>query len=149
MHSTRVGTAEQLTKIMKTDPSSVCRTAAARALCRLGQATAALPVLTKELKQGSQWERLHAAIVLDEIEDQARPVISPNARGVETTYGSLCQWEICHPRLESRSQSTRRDSTSGTLDRTRLKLIAIDVPLPAEKTVLRYQHCHTRNGNHD
>jgi uncharacterized sulfatase len=67
--------AEQLTKIMQTDPSSVCRTAAARALCRLGQPTAALPVLTKELKQGSQWERLHAAIVLDEIEDQARPVI--------------------------------------------------------------------------
>ncbi|HIA63747.1 MAG TPA: sulfatase [Planctomycetes bacterium] len=72
-HASRA--AEQLTKIMQTDPSSVCRTAAARALCRLGQPTAALPVLTKELKQGSQWERLHAAIVLDEIEDQARPVI--------------------------------------------------------------------------
>jgi uncharacterized sulfatase len=67
--------AEQLTKIMQTDRSSVCRTAAARALCRLGQPKAALPVLTHELKQGSQWERLHAAIVLDEIEDQARPVI--------------------------------------------------------------------------
>jgi arylsulfatase A-like enzyme len=69
------GTAKQLSKVMHMDPSSVCRTAAARALCRLGQPDAALPVLTKELEQGSQWERLHAAIVLDEIEDQARPVI--------------------------------------------------------------------------
>ena len=69
------GTAKQLNKVMHMDPSSVCRTAAARALCRLGQPDAALPVLTKELEQGSQWERLHAAIVLDEIEDQARPVI--------------------------------------------------------------------------
>jgi uncharacterized sulfatase len=69
------GTAKQLNKVMHKDPSSVCRTAAARALCRLGQPDAALPVLTKELEQGSQWERLHAAIVLDEIEDQARPVI--------------------------------------------------------------------------
>ncbi|MEC7564814.1 MAG: sulfatase-like hydrolase/transferase, partial [Planctomycetota bacterium] len=66
---------EQLTTIMQSDASSVCRTAAARALCRLGQPTTALTVLINELQNGRQWERLHAAIVLDEIDDQARPVI--------------------------------------------------------------------------
>jgi HEAT repeat protein len=66
---------EQLTTIMQSDPSSVCRTAAARALCRLGQPKSALPVLINELLTGRQWERLHAAIVLDEIDGQARPVI--------------------------------------------------------------------------
>jgi arylsulfatase A-like enzyme len=66
---------KQLTIIMQSDPSSVCRTAAARALCRLGQPKLALPVLTNELRIGRQWERLHAAIVLDEIDGQARPVI--------------------------------------------------------------------------
>ena len=66
---------EPLTTIMQSDPSSVCRTAAARALCRMGQPAPALPVLTHELKNGLQWERLHAAIVLDEIDDQARPVM--------------------------------------------------------------------------
>ena len=76
-HAQNAGSAfKQLSMIMKTDPSSVCRTAAARALCRLGHPDVALPVLTTELKEGSQWERLHAAIVLDEIDDQARPVIT-------------------------------------------------------------------------
>ena len=36
----------------------------------------ALPVLTKELDKGEQWERLYAALVLDEIEEMARPVLS-------------------------------------------------------------------------
>lgn len=57
------------------DASAVNRIAAARALCRLDRAGEALPVLTKELHDGEQWERLHAAIVLDEIDGQARPVI--------------------------------------------------------------------------
>jgi uncharacterized sulfatase len=34
-----------------------------------------LPVLVRVLKSGKQWERLHAAIVLDECDEQARPVI--------------------------------------------------------------------------
>jgi len=61
-------------KVLK-DPSSVVRTAAARALCRLGRPKEALSVLVKELEDGEQWERLHAAIVLDEIDEMARPVI--------------------------------------------------------------------------
>ncbi len=57
------------------DPVPVVRTAAAHALCRLGKPVDALPVLTSVLANGEQWERLHAAIVLDEIDEQARPVI--------------------------------------------------------------------------
>ena len=57
------------------DPAAVVRTAAAHALCRLGEADPALPVLTEVLEHGEQWERLHAAIVLDEIDEQARPVV--------------------------------------------------------------------------
>ena len=57
------------------DESAVVRIAAARALCRLDVPKRALPVLTKELDEGEQWERLHAAIVLDEIDEMARPVL--------------------------------------------------------------------------
>ncbi len=53
----------------------VVRTAAAHALCRLGEPASALSVLTEVLRDGEQWERLHAAIVLDEIDEQARPVL--------------------------------------------------------------------------
>ena len=56
------------------DESSVVRTAAARALCRMQMPGDALPVLVNVLKNGEQWERLHAAIVLDEIDEMARPV---------------------------------------------------------------------------
>ena len=57
------------------DSEAVVRTAAAYALCRLGKPADALPVLTSVLENGGQWERLHAAIILDEIGEQARPVI--------------------------------------------------------------------------
>ena len=57
------------------DDSAVVRIAAARALGRLGMEKGALPILVKELKDGEQWERLHAAIVLDEMDEQARPVV--------------------------------------------------------------------------
>ena len=67
--------AASLMKKALKDDSAVVRIAAARALGRLGMETGALPVLVKELKEGEQWERLHAAIVLDEMDDQARPVI--------------------------------------------------------------------------
>ncbi|MDB4614201.1 sulfatase-like hydrolase/transferase [bacterium] len=57
------------------DEAAVVRTAAAHALCRLGKPADGLPVLVSVLKNGEQWERLHAAIVLDEIDEQARPVV--------------------------------------------------------------------------
>ncbi|MDP6445426.1 MAG: sulfatase, partial [Pirellulaceae bacterium] len=36
----------------------------------------ALKALTDVLDRGEQWERLHAAIVLDEADEQARPVLA-------------------------------------------------------------------------
>jgi uncharacterized sulfatase len=47
----------------------------------------ALPVLIDELTTGAQWERLHAAIVLDEIDEQARPVIEQMRAGLEYQDG--------------------------------------------------------------
>ncbi len=68
-------TAEPAVRQALLDPAPVVRTAAAYALCRLGKPADALSVLTSVLENGEQWERLHAAIVLDEIGEQARPVI--------------------------------------------------------------------------
>jgi HEAT repeat protein len=70
-----------------TDESSAVRTAAARALCRMGEPDDALPVLIHELTTGTQWERLHAANALDEIDEQARPVIEQMAEGLEYQKG--------------------------------------------------------------
>ena len=58
-----------------TDSSPSVRIAAARALARLGDPAAAIPVLERELASPHQWGRLAAAIVLDEMDDQARPAI--------------------------------------------------------------------------
>ncbi len=69
------------------DPSSAVRTAAGRALCRMGTPDAALPVLIHELRTGAQWERLHAANALDEIDEQARPVIDDMKVGLEYQKG--------------------------------------------------------------
>ena len=57
------------------DSSASVRIATARALCRMGKVEPALPVLARELRDGPQWVRLNAAIVLDEIDDDARPVL--------------------------------------------------------------------------
>lgn len=81
---------EQASKLMKQgleDESSAVRTACARALCRMGMPQKALPVLIQEMTTGAQWERLHAAIVLDEIDEQARPVIDQMKQGLEYQKG--------------------------------------------------------------
>ena len=57
------------------DESPSVRIAAARALAKLGESKLALPVLEAELQSDHQWGRLAAAIVLDEMDDQARPSI--------------------------------------------------------------------------
>ena len=57
------------------DRSPVVRIAAARALCKMGLCEQALGVLSSELKSEEQWVRLHAALVLDEIDELARPAI--------------------------------------------------------------------------
>ncbi|MEE2712971.1 MAG: HEAT repeat domain-containing protein, partial [Planctomycetota bacterium] len=69
------------------DRSSAVRTAAARALCIMGRPKDALPVLIKEMTEGTQWERLHAAIVLDELDEQARPVAAQMKEGLKYTTG--------------------------------------------------------------
>ena len=61
------------------DESATVRVAAARALCHSGNPEAtskALAVLAETLADGAQWERLQAAIVLDEIDEKALPVIN-------------------------------------------------------------------------
>ena len=61
--------------MLTTEPSSVVRTAAARALCMFDQTDDALPTLVHELHHGKQSESLHAAIVLDQIGKKAETVI--------------------------------------------------------------------------
>ncbi len=57
------------------DQAPNVRIAAARALCRLGKLEAGLPVLQRELQSDHQWARLDAAIVLDELDEAARPAL--------------------------------------------------------------------------
>ena len=57
------------------DSSASVRIAAGRALARLGKPEDALPTLKRALAGPHQWARLQAAIVLDEMEEQARPSI--------------------------------------------------------------------------
>ncbi|WP_430452391.1 sulfatase-like hydrolase/transferase [Rhodopirellula europaea] len=60
------------------DESATVRVAAARVLCHSGNPEAtdkALAVLAETLADGAQWERLQAAIVLDEIDEKALPVM--------------------------------------------------------------------------
>jgi len=67
--------AEKVVAFHLNDPSPAVRVASARALCRMRRPNKALPVLAEVLKEGEQWERLQAAIVLDEIDEMARPVM--------------------------------------------------------------------------
>ncbi len=57
------------------DSSPSVRIAAARAMAQLGDAAAAIKVLEDELQSQHQWGRLAAAIVLDEMDEQAKPAI--------------------------------------------------------------------------
>ncbi len=58
------------------DSSATVRVAAARAMARLGKPKLALPVLTVEMESDQPWVRFQAAIVLDEMDEAARPAIS-------------------------------------------------------------------------
>ena len=57
------------------DSSASARIAAARALARMDQPARALEVLSRELASSEEWVRLNAAIVLDEMDEQARPAV--------------------------------------------------------------------------
>jgi len=57
------------------DSSPSVRIAAARAIAKLGEPSAAIEVLERELNSPHQWGRLAAAIVLDEMDDDAKPAV--------------------------------------------------------------------------
>jgi len=65
----------QLVQMAHNDDSESVRIAAARALCRMDRPEEGLRALIDILDNGSQWARVHAANVLDEADEQARPVI--------------------------------------------------------------------------
>lgn len=67
--------AEQDLTVCLKDSSPSVRVAAARALARMEQTDLALPVLTGELASPHEWVRLSAAIVLDEMDEQARAAL--------------------------------------------------------------------------
>lgn len=57
------------------DEVSLVRIAAARALCILDEPSKGLTVLANELNDSSEWNRLNAVLVLDELGDKSKPVI--------------------------------------------------------------------------
>lgn len=57
------------------DASPCVRVASARALCHAGKPELGLPLLEKEMKSEHEWLRLQDIIVLDEIEEMARPAL--------------------------------------------------------------------------
>ncbi len=65
------------------DTSPSVRIAAARAAAKLGDTTAAIRVLEQELTSDHQWGRLAAAIVLDEMDEQARPALPALKKALE------------------------------------------------------------------
>ena len=65
-----------VTRKLLRDSSLSVRVAASRALSRMGKPQESFTVLKNALTGPDQWTRLQAAIVLDEMEEQARPLIS-------------------------------------------------------------------------
>ncbi|MGI9468859.1 MAG: sulfatase-like hydrolase/transferase [Rubripirellula sp.] len=65
------------------DTSPSVRIAAARAAAKLGDTTTAIRVLEQELASDHQWGRLAAAIVLDEMDEQARPALPALKKALE------------------------------------------------------------------
>jgi len=63
------------------DEYPLVRIAAARAYCLLDQESDGLKTLSAGLKDKNEWTRLNAALVLDEIDEKAEPLI-PDLKGV-------------------------------------------------------------------
>lgn len=75
------GAKEKLTAALG-DASAAVRIAAGRALCRMGETEPALEVVADELSGDGEWARLEAAIVLDELDEVARPVLESLQAGL-------------------------------------------------------------------
>jgi len=65
------------------DKSPAVSIAAARALCRMGLTSKGLALLEKRLSDRNEWARLEAAIVLDELDESARPVLPAMKAGLK------------------------------------------------------------------
>lgn len=74
---------EELKQRLQSEMSPVVRVAIARALCLIGEPKEAIQMLAGELESDQQWTRLYAAIALDEIDEQARPVIAALRKGLK------------------------------------------------------------------
>ncbi|MDF1823418.1 MAG: sulfatase-like hydrolase/transferase [Verrucomicrobiales bacterium] len=75
------GVVEKLEATLK-DSSPTVRIAAGRALCRMGAVDPALEVVADEMRGGGEWARLEATIVLDELDEVARPALSSLEAGL-------------------------------------------------------------------
>jgi uncharacterized sulfatase len=67
--------AQQALRETLSDSSPTVTIATARALCRMDVCEDALQTLEASLRNEHEWVRLHAALVLDEIDEKARPAI--------------------------------------------------------------------------
>jgi uncharacterized sulfatase len=65
------------------DKSPAVSIAAARALCRMGLTSKGLALLEKRLADKNEWARLEAAVVLDELDETARPVLPAMKAGLK------------------------------------------------------------------
>ena len=77
------GLCDELKERLESEMSPVVRVAVARALCLIGEPAEGLEMLSRELESDQQWTRLHAAIALDEIDEQARPAIDALRKGLK------------------------------------------------------------------
>jgi HEAT repeat protein len=78
----KAGSAADLSEALD-DKSPAVSIAAARALCRMGLTSKGLALLEKRLTDKNEWARLEAAIVLDELEEVARPVLPAMKTGLK------------------------------------------------------------------
>tara|TARA_B110000037_G_C17022127_1_gene465784 strand:- start:737 stop:1174 length:438 start_codon:yes stop_codon:yes gene_type:complete len=63
-------------RLLLTDDDTTVRIATARALCILNMEKEGVKALSEGLKDKDEWNRLNAALVLDEIGEKARPAIN-------------------------------------------------------------------------
>lgn len=75
--------AREALRVALNDEAPAVRIAAGRALCRMGDDPKALRVVADAMKGGNEWARLEAAIVLDELDEGARPVLKDLQAGLD------------------------------------------------------------------
>jgi N-sulfoglucosamine sulfohydrolase len=77
------------------DPAPTVRLTAAEALCHLGAAAPALPVLADGLRDKNQWVSLYAANILDRLDETARP-LEPQMKQVRRGAGNYVARALDH-----------------------------------------------------